>query len=230
MALIYEAGYDYISKMGLKEIKFKQWTAKEERRYLSTIENDKVEFTDKTIYDILILPCIEDKKLVLSASEQKKLIMDIRIESISKYVEEEHECTKCKVKTNIKEEIHNFMKYIPSKFEDIVVENLKFVVGDIRTNKEKDILKLSDGIVNYVFNDFLLHIHSIEMDGILEENLKFKDVQKFTDSLPTKIFDELFDAYKDMVDDLILDYEFTCPECNEKETIDYTNMPNLLWA
>lgn len=230
MALIYNTGYNYTSIIGEKNIKFKQWTAKEERRYLSSLEDDKIEFTDKTIYDILVLPSIEDKNIVLSASEQKKLLMDIRIESISNYVEDNHECKYCNNKTLIKEEINSFMKYIPSKFKDIEIQNLKFIIGDIRTNKEKEILKIDDGIVNYVFNDFLLHIHSIEMDGVLEENLKFKDVQKFADSLPTKIFDELFDTYKEMVDDLLLDYEWTCPECNEKEIIDYTNMPNLLWA
>ena len=31
MALVYNTGFDYVSKIGDKEIKFKAWTAKNER-------------------------------------------------------------------------------------------------------------------------------------------------------------------------------------------------------
>ena len=230
MALEFKAGFDYTSIIGNKEIEFRSWTAKEERKYLSALENNEVEFTDKSIYDTLILPCIKDKNLVLSSSEQKKLLIDIRIESISEFVEDEHECEKCSKTSDIKIKIKDFMKYIPSKYEDIIVGDLKFIMGPIRTNKDKQVLKLKDGIINYVFNDFLLHIHAIEIDGVLEEEFRFKELQAFMDSLPTKIFDDVFDKYKDMIDDLELEYKWTCPECSEEEVIDYTNIPNLLWA
>lgn len=231
MALVYNTGFDYLSKIGEKEIKFKQWTAKEERKYLSLLADDTIDFTDKTVYETLILPCIQDKNIVLSASEQKKLLMDIRIESISEFVEEkEHECPKCEGKSDIKEEINNFMTYTPAKYKDITEGVLIFKMGPIRTNKEKEVLKLADGVVNYVFNDFLLHIHAISIDGVMEDGFKFKELQRFMDDLPTKIFDEIFNQYKDMVDDLNLDYKWTCPKCQEEETIDYSNMPNLLWA
>jgi len=230
MALLYEADYKHISDLGDKQVKFREWTTKEERKYLNTIEKRKDDFTDKTIYDILISPCIEDKDIVLSSAQQKKLLIDIRIKSISKYVESEHECKSCKEKNNIKEEIENFMKYIPSKFKTVEIEDIKFHFGDIKSNKEKNALKLSDGIINYVFKDFLLHIDKIEMNEETHENLSLKDKEKFIDSLPSRIFDDVFDEYKEMVDDLELNYDFSCSECGTKETIDYTNIPNLLWA
>ena len=43
MALKYVASYSNIAKIGTKEIKFKPWTAKEERRYLTTMESEKTE-------------------------------------------------------------------------------------------------------------------------------------------------------------------------------------------
>lgn len=231
MALSYKTGYDFVSQIGTKQIKFKMWTAKDERKYFSLLEKENQEFSDKVIYDTLLLPCMEDKNLVLSASEQKKLLMDIRIESISKYAKEkDHKCTNCGEKTDIKVEIKDFMNYKEAKYEDIVVGNLKFNMGAVRTNKEKEVLKLADGLVNYVFNDFLLHIHSIEIDGVLETGFKFKELKKFMDDLPTKIFDEVFNKYKDMVDDLELEYEFVCPKCEEKEKIDFSGMPDLLWV
>ena len=231
MALVYNAGYDYESVIGDKKIKFRQWTAKEERKYLSSLEDEKTEFTDKTIYDTLILPCIEDKEIVLSATEQKKLLIDIRIESISEYVEElAHKCPKCETENDIKVKINDFLKFVPAKYKDIEAGGMKFFMGPIRTNKEKQFLKLKDGIVNYVFNDFLLHIHSIEIDGELNEGFKFKELQGFMDGLPTKIFDEVFEQYKDMIDDLEMNYTNSCPHCMEEEVIDYTTIPNLLWA
>ena len=230
MALKYENKYEYVSDLGNKKVRFRQWSAKEERRYLSALENQKEEFTDKTVYDILILPCIEDKSTVLSSSQQKKLLIDIRIESISRYLEDKVECKECKETIIIKEEINKIMKYIPSKFEPVEVKNLKFFIDEVKSNEDKNKLKISDGIINYVFNDFILHIKAIEIDGKLTENIKFKELQEFMDSLPSSIFDEVFDKYKDMVDDLIMDYECICPSCGHKEVIDYTNIPNLLWA
>ena len=231
MALVYEAGYDYTSVIGDKKIKFRQWTAKEERKYLSALEDDKTEFTDKTIYDSLILPCIEDKNIVLSATEQKKLLIDIRIESISDKVEDlGHECPHCGAKNDIIVPINDFMKYIPAKYEDIEAGGMKFIMGPIRTNKEKERLKIKEGIVNYVFNDFLLHIHGVEIKGELNEDFKFMELKNFMDELPTKIFDEVFEKYKGMIDDLKMDYKYTCPNCQTEEIIDYSTIPNLLWA
>ncbi len=230
MALIYETKYEFISELGDKSVKFKRWTAKEERRYLTALENQKEEFTDKTVYDILIMPCIEDKNIVLSSSQQKKVLIDIRIESISKYLEDERTCKSCGETYEIKKEIKDFMKYVPSKFETVEIEDIKFYLGEIKSNKDKEILKISDGIINYVFNDFLLHINAIELNGEINDNLKFKELQKFMDSLPSYIFDEVFDKYKDMVDDLEMDCECECPSCGNKEVVDYTNIPNLLWA
>lgn len=231
MALVYKAGFDYESVIGDKKIKFRQWTAKEERKYLSSLEDEKTEFTDKTIYDTLILPCIEDKQIVLSATEQKKLLIDIRIESISDEVEElEHECPKCEAKNDITVKINDFLKYKEANYKDIESGGMKFVMGPIRTNKEKERLKLKDGIVNYVFNDFILHIHGIEIDGELNDGFKFTEVQGFMDSLPSKIFDDVFEQYKDMIDELEMDYKYTCPACLTEEIIDYSTIPSLLWA
>ena len=230
MALKYEVKYDFISKIGDKEIEFKQWTAKDERLYLQLIEKHGESVTDKMIFDTLIAPCIKDKNIVLSASEQKKLLIDIRIESISDSIKDTHVCEKCKEITEIDTKIKDCMTYIPSKFDIIEVGNLKFNMGPIRTNKEKESLKMDDGVVAYIFNDFLLHIHSIEIDGVLEDSFTKKELFSFIDNLPAPIFDEVFEKYQEMVDELIIEYKFTCPHCNEEETIDYSYIPNLLWV
>ena len=230
MALNYEVKYDYISVIGYREIKFKQWTAKDERKYLQLMEKEDTEINDKTIFDTLLAPCIEDKDIVLSASEQKKLMIDIRKESISEYIEDSHTCSSCGEVTEIKVKIDDCMTYKKSNFETVEVKEFKFVLGDIKTNKDKEKLNLNDGVVNYIFVDFLLHIQAIEINGELEENFSFRELSKFIDKLPTKIFDEVFEKYRDMSDDLIIEHKFVCPKCDKEEIIDYTYIPNLLWV
>jgi hypothetical protein len=230
MALIYESGYDYTSVIGDKQIKFRQWTAKDERNYLKLLEKDDSEITDKVIFETLLAPAIEDKEVVLSASEQKKLIIDIRCESISDIIEDEHECISCGKKTDLKVKISEVMSYRKANYEEVQIKDLKFVMGPIRTNKEKDLLKMDKGVVEYIFQDFLLHIHAIEINGELQEKFSHRELNKFIDKLPTKIFDEVFEKYQKMIDEVELEYKWTCPECETKETIDYTYIPNLLWA
>jgi len=233
MALIYTAGYDYTAKMGKKEIKFKPWTAKEERKYLTTMENEKTKVTDKLIFDILISPCVEDKDIVLSVSEQKLLLIEIRKESISTNFADTIECSECKETTDRVIEIDDICSYEESNYEPVELkidkEKFIFTMSDISKNKDKERLILDNGIINYIFTDFLLHIKSVDVNGELNEKFAFKELEKFMDSLPTKIFDELFEKYQKMVDSLDLTYEFTCPHCNSVENIDYTNIPNFLW-
>jgi len=230
MALIYETGYEYVSKIGEKEIKFRQWTAKEERQYLKLLEKQEDNITDKMLYDILIKPCIEDKNIVLSGVEQKKLLIDIRIESISEFLEDTHTCKKCNAEDEIKVKLKDIMNYKPSNYGTIDSHDIKVTFGELKSNKDKEKLSLKNGLVEYIYQDFLLHIHSIEKDGEVYDKLTKREIQDFIDSLPTKVFDDIFDAYQKMVDELDIEYKWICPSCGEEETIDYTYIPNLLWA
>jgi hypothetical protein len=230
MALVYESGYDYISVIGSRQIKFRQWTAKEERNYLSLIEKESEDFNDKTIFNTLIKPCIEEKDVVLSAAEQKKLLIDIRIKSIGDTFKDKITCSNCGKESEVEINLDEIMKYMPSTFKDVEVGDIKFYMGPIENNKEKDVLKIKDGIIEYIFNDFLLHIRKIEIRGEVNEGYSFKELKKFTDSLPTSIFDKLFEEYKDMVDEVQLKYNFVCPECQYEEEKEYDDIPDLLWV
>jgi len=232
MALKYKAEYEYTSIIGDKEIKFKQWTAKEERKYLKLLEKEETNITDKVIYDTLIKPCIEDKSknIVLSGIEQKKLLIDIRIKSISEFIEDTHTCKFCEKEYDIKVKIEDIMTYKKANYRTIEIKNMKFNFGPIKTNKEKEKLNINNGLVEYIFQDFLLHIYSIEIDGEVQDKFSKKELIDFIDSLPTMIFDEIFDEYQKMVDDLIIEYKSICPECNKEEIVDYTYIPNFLWA
>jgi hypothetical protein len=233
MALKYKINYKFTAKIGDKEIKFKEWTAKEERKYLQAMENEKTKITDKLIFDLLILPCVEDKELVLSVQEQKYLLIEIRKVSIGQTFNDKITCSECEKETEYEIKIDDICSYEKAKYSKIEIkneeENFIFNIGPIRTNKEKEKLVLDNGIINYIFADFLLHIHSIEIDGELNEGFRFKELTDFMDSLPTRIFDEVFEKYQVMVDSLELKYKYKCPHCAVEDTKEYETIPNFLW-
>jgi len=105
-----------------------------------------------------------------------------------------------------------------------------FALSEIKSNSAKSRLNIDNGLINYVFTDFLLHIDSITIDGELNDKLSYKELETFMDSLPTKIFDKVFEEYQLMVDSLELKYEFTCDKCNSKQDKIYSNIPNFLWV
>lgn len=232
MALNYVTSYDYSSVVGDREVKFKQWSAKDERKYLQLIEKsqDGVVVNEKDIYDTLIVPCIEDKKIILSTAEQKKLLIDIRSESISEYLEEEHTCAKCGAISNIKVKLSDIMTYNKSSYSPVTIGKYVFNLGPIKTIEERSKLNINNGIVDYVFDDFILHIHSIQIDGVLEDKFNQKELMKFMDKLPTKIFDKLFEEYQKMIDSVEIAHSFVCEKCKDLEIIKYDQIPNLLWA
>jgi len=233
MALVYNTGYNLSTLIGDREIKFKEWTAKEEKKYLSTMEDEKIKISDKLIFDILIKPCIEDKDIVLSVSEQKLLLIEIRKASISEKFNDIITCKECDENTEVDIKIDDICLYEKSKYSLITInyndDIFKFEIDDIKTNKMKEKLVLDDGLVNYIFTDFLLHIKSIEINGDINDTFTYKELERFMDSVPTKVFDEVFEKYQEMIDLLELEYKFVCPHCGTKETIDYTNIPGFLW-
>jgi hypothetical protein len=228
MALIYKSTEKHVAKIGKKEIEFTPWTTKTEKEYLSLIEKQE-SITDKDIFDILIGNNIIDNTIVLSTEEQKLLLIEIRKVSISETFEDTIKCKSCKHEEKLTIKIDDIVKYKESSWEPVQVQNIQFNLGDIRTLKEKNRLKPDNGIVNYIFTDFILHVHSIKIDEELHENLKFNEIQEFMDSLPTKIFDVVFDKYREMVDSLILEYKCSCSKCSAENTVEYENIPGLLW-
>lgn len=229
MALKYTPKENLVAKIGDKEIEFTPWTAKNEREYLQLLEKD-TPVTDKDIYDTLIAPSIKDKTIVLSSDEQKLLMIEIRKESLGKTFKDTIKCGKCEEEIEQEISIDEVVSYKKSSWEPIVVEDMTFILGDIKTNKAKEKLTADRGVVNYIFTDFMLHVHSIEINGEINDKFTFKELNDFMDSLPAKIFDEVFEKYQEQVDVLKLEHSFICPKCGHSDVISYGNIPGFLWV
>ncbi len=233
MALQYKIKVEHSTTIGSREIKFTAWTAKHERLYLSLVEDKKDSISDEDIYNTLIKPCLilkkDEKDIVLSTNEQKLILIKIREKSIGETIEDKHECKHCGVETDIKVKLDDIVTYKESNYKLFEYEGLKITLGDINSNKDKKRLKIDDGAVAYVFTDFLLHIQKVEMDDDIHENISFMDKKSFIDTLPTMIFDKLFESYQTMVDTLNIEYKWKCPKCKKEEDIDYNQIPGFLW-
>jgi len=228
MSLIFKEDYNLISEIGKKKIYFKRWTAKEEKEYLKLVEEQK-DLNDEVIYNILIKPCIKDKNINLSSAEQRKLLIDIRIASINENIIDTKICPSCNSKEEINFKIKDYIKYIESKYEPIEVEGIIFELTNEIKKELKKKLDINKGLVNYVFTDFLIHIDKIKMNEEIHKDFKWKELNDFIDSLPTSIFDKVFEEYQNQVDKTEIIYPFKCKKCNYKEDIEYQNIPNFLW-
>jgi len=234
MSLLYKSkGTKHIS-IGEKNFEIEIWTAKNQREYLSLIEKKKENTTDKDIFDTLIKSCIiTGGEYLLTPSEQKYLLVEIRKESLGDTIKEkDHECPKCKAKYDIEVKYDDVTTYRPSSFSSITVDDVTITFGelDVKKSKERDKLNTKEGLVNYVFDDFLLHIEKIEMDGEVYDKFTLNELREFSNSLPSKIFEGFFDAYQEMVDSLDIKFVSSCAECGEQENISYDSIPNFLWS
>jgi len=229
MSLIYKPSYEYESNIGEKTIKFKRWTAKEEKEYLKAVE-DNIELDDDKLFNILIKPSIENKRIKLSSAEQKKILIDIRIESINEYLIEEKKCVNCSNIGEIKFKIKDHIRYVNTNFKPITKENITFNLTNDFNPLLKKKLKLKNGLVDYVFNDFLIHVESIIIDSTKHENIKWNELNSFIETLPTSIFDYVFEQYQKQVDKTEIKYKYKCSKCSKTEDIEYTHIPNFLWV
>lgn len=234
MSLLYKSkGTKHIT-IGEKEFEIEIWTAKNQREYLSLIEKKKDNTTDKDIFDTLIKSCIiKGSEYLLTPSEQKYLLVEIRKESLGDTIKEKnHECPKCKEKNNIEVKYDDVTAYRPSNFSALTVDDVTITFSelDAKKSKERDKLNTKEGLVNYVFDDFLLHIEKIEMDGESYDKFTLGDLREFSNSLPSKIFEEFFESYQEMVDSLDIKFSHSCPNCGEIEDISYDSIPNFLWS
>lgn len=229
MKLLYELDYTHTSDLGQKEVHFRPWTAKEEKDYLELLEKQK-ELNESTLFRVLIKPVIKEKDIVLTSAQIKKLMYDIRSVSISNIIEDEYECEECGSKHNIKVNISEGIKYKESTFKPIKVQDIEIIFKEPTTNSDLKYLNLESGVIQYIFLDFIRFIDTIIYKDKTYSNMKFNEKKDFIFSLPSNIFDEVFDKYKEYVDDFSLDYKFECTNCNHTENLDYSLAPNLLWV
>lgn len=228
MALKYNIEYNNIANIGGKEYKFKPWTTKNEKDYLIAVESE-TDIDDKMLFDILIKPCLEDSEVMLTTNEQKMLIIEIRKKSLGSTFPMRYACSKCSQVNDIDVNFDDIINYTKDEFKDIEKENMVFSFGNIVSENLKSRLEDTDNNIDYAFIEFLLHIHSITIDGEVEDTFTFDELLDFIENLPTNIFDDVYKEFQSMKSKLDFNLKSFCAVCNEENEIDIDHIPNFLW-
>jgi len=217
-------------KVGSKEINFRKWTTRDQRSYLELLEKQKaVDITDKMIFNTLIKPCIDEKNIVLSTYEQKLLLIEMRKEGIGKTFKDTIKCPQCELETKVELNLDEIIKeFKESNWGVLEKDDIKITFGEVKNNKDKDILVPSKGLIKYVFNDFFLHMQTIEYNGEVHEVKNIKIVDEFFNDMPSITSNYFFEEYEKMTDKLVLEYDVDCV-CGHQHTVNYDRIPGLLW-
>ena len=229
MALKYKIEYNNVAKIGDKEYKFKPWNTKNEKDYLIAVESE-TDITDKILFDILIRPCLEEENLILTNNEQKMLIIEIRKKSLGTTFPMRYACSKCGQVNDIDVSFDDIINYTPDNFKDITSENLVFSFGNIVSENLKTKLDNTKTNIDYAFIDFLLHIHSITVDGEVEDTFTFDELVDFVENIPTNIFDEVYKEFQGMKSKLDFELKSKCLVCEEENEVDFEHIPGFLWT
>jgi hypothetical protein len=229
MALKYKKEYNNIAVIGDKKIKFTPWTTKNEKDYLIAVESEK-NIDDNLLFELLIKPCLEDQYIVLSNNEQKMLIIEIRKKSLGSTFPMRYVCTKCKQVNDIDVSFDQIIKFTPDNFKPVTIENMTFNFGNILSENLRRRLDEAETNVDYAFVEMLLHIHSIEIDGKLEDTFTYEELKEFVEDLPTYIFDELYKEFQKMKSSLDFSLKTFCIVCNTENEVEFDHLPNFLWT
>jgi len=215
----YSEEYNFTANLGNKKFKFRPWTTKNEKEYLIAIESEET-ITEKLLFDILIRPCLEDKNVVLTNDEQKMLIIEIRKKSLGSTFPMKYACSHCNNVNDIDISFDKIVKFKESRYEDISIENMTFIFGDIQSENLKSRLDSSDSTsIEKSFIELILHIHAIEIDDRMEDTFSYEELFTFIESLPSYIFDELFSKFTNMKSSIEFSYISNCAICSKENNI-----------
>ena len=229
MALKYNVEYNNTAKIGDRTFKFRPWTTKNEKEYLIVVESEE-DITDEKLFNILIRPCLEDPEVALSDNEQKMLMIEIRKKSLGSSFPMRYVCKKCKQVNDLDVEFDKIIEFKPDNFSPIKIQNLVFNIGPIISKKASERLGEQESNIEYAFIDFLLHIHSIEIDGEIEDTFTFDELNDFIEDLPTYIFDDAYKQFQKMKSSLEFGLKTYCMICNEENNVEFDHIPNFLWT
>ena len=156
-------------------------------------------------------------------------MIEIRKKSLGTTFAMKFTCHSCKQLNDINIAFDNIVNYKESIWEHVKIENLVFTFGEIVSESLKGRIVSAPNRIEKNFIEFLAHIISIEMNGKVENDFSFDELKDFIESLPTSIFDEIYEKYNSMKSSLSLTYSCNCMFCEEENIIDLESIPNFLW-
>ena len=217
-------------KVGNRTIEIKAWKTKDEKAYL--IAKEQGDLGDKTLFNILIKPCIKDfdeTEMNFSTNEEMYIMTKIREISLGNYIVMNFTCPHCKGYNEQELNLDNIVKYTPESWHDVQIDDYTFVFQKNTSNKAKERIEKCETAVEKDFTSIVLSIVEIKKDKEVFDTFTFDELYTFIESLDTKIFDELADEYFGMIDNITMEWETKCMLCDKEVQGNLETIPNFLW-
>lgn len=218
-----------------KKIEYSLWNTKMEKNFLIATENkEKSEITIQDIYELLVKPSLKDSDILLTDNEMKVLILEMRKKSIAPDFSIKYTCTKCE---NINAQdiiIDDIVKYKPHNFKPITIDSngTEITINFTSMVSEKLLKRVNESknIVEKNFNNLLIHIKDVKVGDELHNVFTFDELTTFMESLPSKIFNDIYNKFLEMTDSLEIYSECECSFCKEKNIINLGDITSFLWV
>lgn len=225
--MIYKVKFNNTLDLGNgRKVNFRPWTTKEEKEYLLAKQDDRI--SEKEIFEILIKPCLETP-IVLTNDEMKYLIIKIREKSIGETFKLTYECQNCKTVNSKDIKFSDAVKFKPSNFKEITVEDVTIKFGPIKSQTAMEKIFSAENKIDELIFNMVFSTEKIVYEGDELEAFKTEDLLEFYNSLPTSIMDELANQFIDMIPETEISTKTKCFKCKDEKEWEINAIPNFLW-
>lgn len=221
--------FPYEIKFGKKIVKYRGWKTRDEKAYLILTES-KEEIDDKDLFDTLVIPCIENKKMFFSIAEKQKLIIEIRKKSLGESFDIKYICKNdaCKTVNDVQVNFDEIVEFKDDTVSNIKIDNIEFFFGDIKNPTLLEKMNDNKTNVEKVFNEMVMRIEKLIIDSTVEDTFTFEEISNYIDDLDTHIFDKLVEYYTSNLSSIEMKGTLTCHRCGHQNEFIFDEIPNFL--
>lgn len=206
---------DFAIDLKGREVKGRPWTSKEERAYLSNKGEDDSDYrTLKSLTQMLVLPNIEYVPMTLS--ELYYVILQLRKLSIGSEVSLNVTCS-CGQKIEFDKDLDDLAHFAAPELENKKIKSEDVEITLRRIPTKELLLKVlsAENEEDLGFFEFLACIKSITYKGETDSTFTFQDLEEFFDSVPSKMFRDLYEEFFKLKGHIQLFCEVKCLVCGK---------------
>jgi hypothetical protein len=215
-----------------KIVRYRGWKTKDEKAYLILVETKEEEggLSDEDLFNVLIEPCIENKKMNFSTDEIQMLLIEIRKKSMGETFNIKFVCQNEKCNTVNETDVHfkDIVTFFPEKIDFFKDGDLSIQFGEIKnTTILKEKIK-DQNFVEQKFIEMVLRIEKVIIGDDINDSFSYDDVYNYINNLDIAVYDKLIKYYLDNSASLVLRGSYKCMSCGEENKFVFDEIPNFL--
>ena len=206
-----------------KKINFRKWKIKDKNKF---IEGTKID-NKKIIEEALVYDCLEDRNIPLTSEEYKYVLLQIRSNSISPFIEYKFKCDVCEKDYDYKANINVILVPNFNGYGTIISGDTEIEMGEIINKEVYD--SVMEGCKSYEqekIMDFIFHIKKIDDSDAFTLDMLIEKIN----NLDVQQGEDIFLQWEKMKFSLNDTHEVKCPFCDSTELIQFDDLPDFFPA